>query len=122
MRTLVLALALMSIAGAQTRPVTTFDPVGKWPYSTVDSGGNPISGTMDIAGTPGSYTGSITVGGETVIPITDVLTSPTGMALFVTLPDGQAGVVKAWKGADGQMQGFWGPLEAQVPLTVAKGK
>ena len=121
MRTLVLALALASITAAQTRPVTTFDPVGKWTYSTLDENGAPISGTMEITGKPGAYTGTI-AGGDQPLPITDVFTSPNGMAFFANLPDGSVAVGKMTQAADGKIQCVWGPLRGVIPATVARAK
>jgi hypothetical protein len=119
MRTLILALALVSMSAAQPRPATTFDPVGKWTYSTVNEEGAAISGTMTITGKPGAYTGTIQGEGDP-LPITDVFTSPSGMALFATLPDGSVAVVKVETGADGKLKCVWGPLRGVIPATVTR--
>lgn len=124
MRTLVLGLALASaVVSAQPRPVTAFDPVGKWTYSTRDDEGAAISGTMEIAGKPGAYTGAIVSGPDRTIPITEVLTSPNGMVVFADLPNnGGVAVIKVWKGADGKLQGGWGPIRSVIPATIDKAK
>jgi hypothetical protein len=122
MRTLVLALALVSITAAQPRSVTTFDPTGKWTYSTQDDQGAAISGTMEITGKPGAYTGSIVSGPERTLQISDVLTSPNGMVVLANLPDGGVAVIKVWQDADGKIQGGWGPIRSVIPATVARAK
>ena len=124
MRTLVLALALASIAGAQARPapVPGFDPAGKWTFSTVDENGAPISGTMEITGKPGAYTGTIMGGGDRPLQITEVFTSPTGAVIFADLPDGGVAVIKVWTDASGKIQCGWGPIRQVVPATVARAK
>jgi hypothetical protein len=120
MRTLVLALALASITAAQPRSVTTFDPLGKWTYSTVDDSGTPISGTMEITGKPGAYAGTIVSGPDRTLQINDVLTSPNAMVVFANLPDGAVAVIKVWQDADGKIQAGWGPIRSVIPATVAR--
>jgi hypothetical protein len=122
MRTLVLALAVLSLAGLQTRPVTPFDPAGKWTYSTIDDQGAPISGTMEITGKPGAYTGTIVSGPDRTLQISDVLTSANGAVILANLPDGGVAVIKVWQGADGKLQGGWGPIRSVIPATVARGR
>jgi hypothetical protein len=124
MRTLVLGLTLVSaLAYAQPRPVTAFDPVGKWTYSTRDDEGAAISGTMEITGRPGAYSGTIASAPDRTIPITDVLTSPNGMVVLADLPNnGGTAVIKVWKGPDGKLQGGWGPIRSVIPATVEKAK
>jgi len=122
MRTLVLALALVSMSAAQTRPAAAFDPVGKWTYSSQDENGNPISGTMEVAGKPGAYTGTIQGGGDQPILITDVFTSPSGMVVMANLPDGGVAVIKIWTDAAGKIQCGWGPIVKVIPATVARAK
>jgi hypothetical protein len=119
MRTLILALALASMSAAQPKPATTFDPVGKYTYSTVNEDGAAVSGTMVITGKPGAYTGTIQGDGD-ALPITDVFTSPSGMAIFANLPDGNVAVIKVWKEADGKLKCTWGPLRGVIPATVTR--
>jgi hypothetical protein len=125
MRTLVLALglALASMSSAaQTRPVTTFDPLGKWTFSTQDENGNAISGTMEITGKPGAYTGTIVGGADQPLQINDVFTSPTGMVIMANLPDGGVAVIKVWTDAGGKIQCGWGPVAKVIPATVGRAK
>jgi hypothetical protein len=122
MRTLILAVAFATLAAAQPRPTPAFDPVGKWTYSTLDDSGAAISGTMEIAGKPGAYTGSIAGGGDHPLPIKDVFTSPSGMVIFADLPDGTVAVIKVWQETDGKIQAGWGPLHNVIPATVARAK
>ena len=74
---------------------------------------------MTITGKPGAYTGTIQGEGDP-IPITDVFTSPGGMVLFATLPDGSVAVIKVWTGADGKVKCTWGPLRGVIPATVTR--
>lgn len=123
MRTLVLALALVSLAGAQApRPVTTFDPAGKWTYSTLDDEGAPISGTMEITGKPGAYSGTIVSGTNPPLQINDVLTSTNGAVVLANLPNGGVAVIKMWQDADGKLQCGWGPIRSVIPATLARAK
>ena len=124
MRLFVLGLVLasaMSYARAQ-RPAAAFDPAGKWSYSSHDEKGAPISGTMEISGTAGAYTGTI-INGADRIPITEVLTSSTGMVALATLPNnGGTAVIKVWKGPDGKLQGGWGLVTELIPATIERTK
>jgi hypothetical protein len=122
MRTLVLALALVSITAAQAQPVATFDPAGRWTFSTLDDQGAAISGTMEIAGKPGAYSGTIVSGPDRTLQINEVLSSPTAMVVFANLPDGGVAVIKVWKDADGKIQGGWGPIRNVIPATIARAK
>ena len=122
MRSLVLALALVSLAGAQARPAATFDPLGKWTYSTLDDQGAPVAGTMEITGRPGAYTGTIVTGPNRTLQINDVLTSESAMVVLANLPDGGVAVIKVWKGADGTLQGGWGPVRSVIPATITRVK
>ena len=125
MRSLLLVTTLVISAagfGQQPRPAATFDPVGKWTYSTNDDSGAAITGVMVITGKPGAYTGTISSGPERTLQIHDVLTSPNGMVVFANLPDGGAAVIKVWTGADGKIQAGWGPIRNVIPATVTREK
>jgi hypothetical protein len=104
MRHLLFATVLVTFAaaGMQPRQAASFDPAGKWTYSTHDDQGAPISGTMEIAGKPGAYTGTIVSGPGRELKVSDVLTSPNGMDRDCeTCPMAGVAVVKVWKDADG---------------------
>jgi hypothetical protein len=122
MKSLTLGLvvaAALSYAQAKPSPAM-FDPVGKWTYSTQDDAGAPVSGTMEIAGKPGVYTGTIGTGPDRMLQIQDIMTSPHGMVVFANLPDGGAAVIKIWTGADGKLLAGWGPIRNVIPATVAR--
>jgi hypothetical protein len=122
MKTLVLAAVLTALA-VQPRSNPAFDPAGKWTFSTLDDQGAAISGTMDIAGRPGAYTGTITSGPDRTLTITGLFTSPTGMIVLADLPDnGGVAVIKVSQGADGTLQAGWGPIRNVIPATVARAK
>jgi len=124
MRHLLFATVLVTFAaaGMQPRPAASFDPAGKWTYSTHDDQGAPISGTMEIAGKPGAYTGTIVSGPGRELKVSDVLTSPNGMIVIADLPDGGVAVVKVWKDADGKLGAGWGPIRNVIPATVERAK
>jgi len=119
---LVLALALVTVAAGQARPVPLFEPVGTWTYSTQDDNGNAISGTMEITGTAGAYTGTINTTGEEPLKINEVLTSSNGMVVLATLSNGAVAFVKVSKGPDGKIEAGWGPLGTLIPVTLARAK
>jgi hypothetical protein len=124
MRNLVLAATLaVSVSGyVQTRPPATFDPVGKWTYSTRDDAGAAISGTLEITGKPGAFQGTLTSAPDRTLQIADVLTSPTGMVVIANLPDGGVAVIKVWSDAAGKLQAGWGPIRTVIPATVERSK
>ena len=124
MRHLLFATVLVTFAaaGMQPRQAASFDPAGKWTYSTHDDQGAPISGTMEIAGKPGAYTGTIVSGPGRELKVSDVLTSPSGMIVIADLPDGGVAVVKVWKDADGKLGAGWGPIRNVIPATVERAK
>jgi len=107
---------------AQPRGSSSFDPVGRWTYSTHDDAGAPVSGTMEITGKPGAYTGTLVSGPDRKLEINDVLTSPSGMVVLANLPDGGVAVIKVWKGADGKIQAGWGAIRQVIPATVDRAK
>jgi len=123
MRHLLFATLLVTFAatGVQPRQAASFNPVGKWTYSTKDDEGTAISGTMEITGKAGVYTGTIVSGPGRELKISDVLTSPNGMVVIADLPDGAGvAVVKVWKTADGKFGGGWGPIRSVIPATVER--
>jgi hypothetical protein len=124
MRHLLFATVLVTFAaaGMQPRQAASFDPAGKWTYSTHDDQGAPISGTMEIAGKPGAYTGTIVSGPGRELKVSDVLTSPNGMIVIADLPDGGVAVVKVWKDAEGKLGAGWGPIRNVIPATVERAK
>ena len=124
MRHLLVALALgvMASGSAQPRPSAAFDPLGKWTYTTRDDGGAAISGTMEISGKPGAYSGTLTSAPDRTLQVSDVLTSPNGMVVMANLPDGGVAVIKVWKDAAGKLQAGWGPIRTVIPATVERSK
>lgn len=125
MKSVLLAAVLVTtlIPGfAQIGSAKYFDPVGHWTYATHDDAGAAISGTMDIAGTPGAYTGSLVSGADRTLTITEVMTSPSGMLVLANLPDGGVAVIKVWKGTDGKLHAGWGAVRAVIPATVERSK
>ncbi len=124
MRNLVLAAALAASVSGYLQPPqpASFDPVGKWTYSTRDEAGAPITGTMEISGKPGAYQGTVGSSPDQMLAVTDVMTSPSGMVVLANLPDGGVAVIKVVKDAAGKLQAGWGPIRSVIPATVERAK
>ena len=59
MRKLLTVLAAITIAAAGSVVAQDVDPVGEWEW-VVDADGQVFTGTMDITGEPGAWTGTLT--------------------------------------------------------------
>lgn len=102
-------------------PTSGLDPAGKWTFSTNDPSGAAVTGTMEIAGQPGSYRGSYTIDGrDQKLPITDVVASGGTVIMLATDADGGTLVVKMSKDTDGKLKCVWGPMEQVIPATITK--
>jgi hypothetical protein len=99
------------------------DPVGKWTFSTTNEEGNPTTGTIEISGKPGAYTGRITTSQGTTLQIGDVLSSSNVVLMLADLPDGNGtAVVKIIRSATGVYSGQWGALRGTIPARVERAK
>jgi hypothetical protein len=119
MRSFALALVIVGLAGTQATPARPVDPTGKWSFSTVSDTGDPLTGTLAISGTPGTYAGEATVSDGTVVPISDVMTSPAGFMAVVDLPQG-AGIFRLKRGADGKFSGAWALIAQSFTITAER--
>jgi hypothetical protein len=120
MKSVVFAVALVGLAASQATPPKPFDPVGKYSFSTVTDAGAPISGTMEITGTPGAYKGQSTLNDGTVLGITEVMTSPNGLMAVSELPNGGIAIVKLVRDSAGKYTGAWGQIAATYNITAQK--
>jgi hypothetical protein len=95
---LTLAAAACSTAPApETSPAATtsasastsaaLNPVGRYEFTTTVQG-SPITGAVEIAGTPGAYTGQITTSITPPLPIASVAVNGQEMVVTGNTPDG----------------------------------
>lgn len=72
---------------AVAAPAASVNPVGRYEFTTSVQG-QTVTGALEIAGSPGAYTGQITTSITPPIPVTGV--TATGQAMVVTgnTPDG----------------------------------
>ena len=123
MKTLPVAAMLLAagivLPASQSAP-KAFDPVGTWKVTTISDEGQPMSISVTISGTPGSYTGQANTGSRT-LPLTDLATTPTGMIAVFALPQGSI-VVQMGAGKDGKFSGTWGEMPQTFGLSAERGK
>ena len=80
-----------------------FDPTGAWTVSTTSDTGQAMTVAVQINGKPGAYTGQANTG-QSVLPLRDLATTPTGMIAIFDLPQG-AIVVRMVREASGAFSG-----------------
>jgi len=81
------------------------NPVGKYEFTT-SLQGQTLTGTMEIAGTPGAYTGRITSSATEPIPITTVTVEGQNMTVAGETPNGTL-TIRMNMAADGTFTGGW---------------
>ena len=120
MRAIALAALVLGLAVpfAQTTPAM-LDPVGKWTFSTVSDTGQPMSGTLEIKGAPGNYTGAALTSDGNTVPITEVMTSPKAAIMILQLPASFV-VVKITADGTGKFAGQWGEITQTAPVTMTR--
>ena len=68
-------------------PAAAVNPVGTFEFTTsVD--GNMLTGSIEVAGSPGAYTGTIRTSATPDIPVSGVLVSGQQMIVTADTPDG----------------------------------
>lgn len=85
--------------------VAVMDPVGTYEYSTVVDG-QTATGTMQIVGAPGAYTGRILSNLFPEIPIVGVTVDGKSMLIRATMPDGDL-LIKATFDDQKKFTGNW---------------
>jgi hypothetical protein len=120
---MVLAAVMAFVVGVPQGPATAqmFDPVGTWTVSTTTDEGNPMKIVCQVTGRPGAYSGQATTEEGRTMAIEEVFTSPSGMVVYVTLPNSSL-VVRIARDATGKFAGHWGELEQRFPLTAERTK
>jgi hypothetical protein len=118
-RTIVCACVLGVVSVQQPAVPAPFDPVGKWSVSTTSDEGQPMTATVEIGGKPGSYTGQAVTNLGRVIPIREIMTSPTGMMMVAELPQSVL-VIRVARDASGKHTGNWGEILSIYPLTAER--
>ena len=120
-RLFALLLGAVTLAASPIQSPAPFDPAGKWLITTIDDLGTPVSIGLDISGKPGAYSGQA-VNGNSVMPLVDLATTPTGMIALFGVRQGVV-VVRMAPGVTGKMVGTWGVMpEAMIPLTAERSK
>ena|SRR5215213_10663042 len=123
MRGMVLAAVMAFVVGVPQGPAAPqmFDPVGTWAVSTTTDEGNPMKIVYEVTGRPGAYSGQATTAEGRTLAIEEVFTSPSGMVVYLTLPNSSL-VVRVAREASGKFAGHWGELEQRFPLTAERTK
>ena len=95
--TLSLAVAACATAAGTAEPgmsstsaapaSASVNPVGHYEFTTSVQG-QPVTGRMEVTGTPGAYTGQITTSITPPIPVTGVTAEGQRMVITGTTPDG----------------------------------
>ncbi len=115
-------LCLVSVVSMWQADRGAIDPLGKWTFSTATEDGTPTTGTIEVTGKPGAYTGRITTSAGGILPIQDVMTSRNAMVIFAELPDGGGtAVVKITRAADA-FSAYWGALRGTIPAKIERAK
>jgi hypothetical protein len=81
------------------------NPVGKYEFAT-SLQGQPLTGTLEITGTPGAYAGRITSSATEPIPITAVTVEGQTMTVAGETPNGTL-TIRMTMAADGTFTGGW---------------
>ena len=116
-------VCLVSLVGLWQGDAKNIDPVGKWNFSTTNEEGTPTTGTIEISGKPGAYSGRISTSQGTTLQVGDVMTSKDVVLLLADLPDGAGtAVVKIIRSSTGTYSGHWGALRAVIPAKVERAK
>ena len=116
-------VCLVSLVTLWQGDAKNIDPVGKWNFSTTNEEGTPTTGTIEISGKAGAYTGRITTSQGTTLQVGDVMTSRDVLLLLADLPDGAGtAVVKIIRSSTGTYSGHWGALRGVIPAKVERAK
>jgi hypothetical protein len=81
------------------------DPAGSYEFTTVVDG-QTVTGTMDIAGTPGAYTGKILTNLFPEIPIVGAAVEGNAINVRASMPDGELAIHMVFE-AGPDFKGNW---------------
>jgi len=107
-----------AVAAAPAKPAAV-NPVGSFEFNT-EVNGSPMKGNLRIAGTPGSYSGSMTSDITPELPITSIVVDGQTMKLVMDTPNGAATINIAFTGDN--FTGNWELGGASGPLTGKRVK
>lgn len=115
----VLPLLVLAVAACASRPSgpPPLNPVGTYEFSTAVDG-QPFGGTMEITGTPGSYSGWIRGDGIPPIPITSVTVQGQSMRIAASLDGTPVAIDLTFNGT--QFTGNWSAGEMGGALSGRK--
>ena len=115
------AIFTVSLLGLWQGDRATLDPLGKWNFTTTNEEGAPTTGSIEVTGKPGIYTGKIVTSQGRELPITDLMTSRDAILILAELPDGAGtAVIKIARSASGTYSGHWGAVRAVIPAKVER--
>lgn len=86
-------------------PKPKLEPAGSYEFSTIVDG-NTITGTMEITGTAGAYTGKILTSAFPEIPIVGAVVDGDAINLKATMPDGELSIHMVFAGGP-DFKGNW---------------
>ena len=114
-------LCFVSLLGLWQGDRAMLDPVGKWTFSTTSEEGTPTTGTIEITGKPGVYTGRIVTNQGRELPITDLMTSREALLILAELPDGAGtAVIKIARLPAGTYTGHWAAVRGVIPAKIER--
>lgn len=113
-------MCLVSVVSLWQADRGMIDPAGKWTFATTTEDGTPTTGTIEVTGKAGAYTGRITTSAGAVLPIQDLMTSRDAVVILAELPDGAGTAVVKIARSGTAFSGFWGALRGTIPAKVER--
>lgn len=99
-RLLAVVLLLLAAACASTPPgPPPFNPVGTFEFETAVNG-NPVTGTVEVAGQEDAYTGTVRTSATPDLPIAGVAVEGNLMVVTADTPDGVVTLRMSFTGND----------------------
>lgn len=113
-------LVIMFVVGACASggpgvPAPLQNPAGMYDFTT-DVKGQPVSGTVEITGTAGNYTGWVRTDITEPLPVTSVIVAEGTMTVVAQAPDAPVTMIFTFQGTD-----FTAEWEYGGQTGVAKG-
>lgn len=113
-------LCLVSVVSFWQTDRGMIDPTGKWTFATTTEDGTPTTGTIEVSGKPGAYTGRITTNAGSILPIQDLMTSRDAIVILAELPDGAGTAVVKIARSGTAFSGYWGAMRGTIPAKVER--